>query len=202
MTGFKHLIVGIFALLFTITAFPATTDASSPDYSKILNRQSALSLAYAPSTSKNTPQTHKPGLPAAGKLRVYWFWGAKCPCAKKSETTLTEFAAQFPDVELIVVHSNADENVILTKKTLTERALSLPVYRDDNARLAIALNARATPEAYVFDSKGIIYHGRTDTLMTGGPKQNWITQALEQYTTGNTVKPTSRRAVGCAITRP
>lgn len=202
MTGFNRLILGIFALLLTSTVFSASANAAAPDYAKILNQQPALPLVYTPATSQNTPQTHKPGLPSAGKLRVYWFWGAKCPCSKKSETTLTEFATRFPDIEIIVVHSNADETAALTQKTLSERALSLPVYQDDNAKFAIALNARATPEAYVFDHNGIIYQGRTDTLMTGGPRHNWVTEAVQQYRAGNTVQPASRRAIGCAITRP
>lgn len=202
MTGCKQFLVGFFAVLVVSAFFPAAARAASPDYAKILAQQPALSLVYAPGASSNAPQTHQPGLPPPGKLRVYWFWGAKCPCAKKSEVTLTEFAAKFPDIEVIVVHANADENSTLGRKTLAERGLTLPVYRDESTKLAIALNARATPEAYVFDHEGIVYQGRTDTLMTGGPKQNWVIQAVEQYRTGTAVSPTSRRAVGCAITRP
>ncbi len=202
MTGFNKLIFALFALLLTFNLAPATAHAAAPDYAKILKQQPALPLAYSSETSKDAAKTHKPGLPEAGKMRIYWFWGAKCPCAKKSEATLNALAKKYPDIEIIVVHSNADETTQLAKTTLTERSVPQAVYRDDNAKFAIALNARATPEAYVFDHKGIVYQGRTDTLMTGGPFHNWIIEAVEQYRVDKSPKPDSRRAIGCAITRP
>ncbi len=200
MTGFNKFIFTVFALLLTFNLAPATANAA--DYAKILNQQPPLPLIYTSETYKDAAKTHKPGLPEAGKMRIYWFWGAKCPCAKKSEATLNALATKFPDIEIIVVHSNADESAQFAKSTLTERSVPQAVYRDDNAKFAIALNARATPEVYVFDHKGIVYQGRTDTLMTGGPAHNWVIEAVEQYRAGKSVKPDSRRAIGCAITRP
>ncbi|TXD35680.1 hypothetical protein FRC98_15865 [Lujinxingia vulgaris] len=147
------------------------------------------------------PDTHVIASPAPDKLRVYWFWSANSHCSKEAEPAIASLIEAFPDIEVIVVHANADESIAEARDAATERGLPFSIYRDDRARLAIALNARMTPEVVVLSAEGVVYQGRPVHIRRG-TITSYVARAVDAWSRSEAVEPAYRRPTGCPIPRP
>ncbi|MFU8803043.1 MAG: hypothetical protein ACNA8W_04455 [Bradymonadaceae bacterium] len=188
------------AFAFAAFAFGSTALGQDAALDRALSALPALTLIHA-GDATGTPNTHEPGLPEAGKLRVYWFWSSVSPCSRRTENLVADFARAHPDVELFVIHANANEKVDQARRVATQRGFVVPIYRDEGTKLAVALDARITPEAIVLDSDGIVYRGKTDGSRRG-KTENYVADAVKAWKAGATVDPASRAPSGCPIQRP
>lgn len=190
--GFTILFATTLALaVLGLSTVASTAWASAPSLDRLVGLQ-PIHQAEEP---------HRPGLPEEGQLRVYWFWSATSHCSRGAEPSIEALIDQFDDVEVIVVHSNADEDVALAQRVAAERELSFAIYRDQRARLAIALDARMTPEVVVVDHTGVIYKGRPE-MSRRGRTQSYVQEAIEAWMAGEEVEQAYRRPSGCVIRRP
>jgi cytochrome c553 len=97
-----------------------------------------------------------------------------------------------------------------TLKRLAEQfKLGFPLFRDPDARTADALEAKVTPEAFVFDRElRLTYRGRIDDTYSARLKRNVATtrfdlkDAIEATLAGKPVGEPVTTAVGCPIERP
>ncbi len=179
------------ALTLAFTVGPTTAQATSS-----LDDVPDLQLAYGDGDA-----AHSPGLAADGQLRVYWFWSAHSPCSKNAEPSIEALQNAHLDVEVIVVHSNADQSASDAEDAGEERDFSFAVYRDEGAQLAIALNATMTPEVVVVDDSQIIYRGRPISISRRGT-QSFVEEAVVAWKSSAEPDTDSRRPTGCVIRRP
>lgn len=139
--------------------------------------------------------------PAEETLRVYWFWSSQSQCSRRAEPGIEALVEAHPDVEVIAVHSNADESMQSGQETAAERGLAAPLYRDQGARLAEKFDARITPEVVVVDAEGVIYQGRP-VRFDGDQLLSFVEAAVDAWKIGEAVDPEYRRPTGCVIRRP
>lgn len=140
-------------------------------------------------------------LPASGELRVYWFWSSQSQCSRRAEPGIEALAVAYPEVELIVVHSNADESAQEGRQVAKERKLAAPLYRDEGARLAVEFDARMTPEVVVVDAEGVVYQGRPVSF-DGDELSSFVEEVVDSWKRGEEIEPDYRRPSGCVIRRP
>ncbi len=70
--------------------------------------------------------------------------------------------------------------------------------KDPDSRIAELLDARRTPEVFLFDQRGTLrYHGRIASKISSPDLKN----ALESFLAGRPVRPAETKAFGCAIPR-
>ena len=190
---FKRQISIVFAVALLVFATAATAGAAELD-----------ELAQLPVLEKihgDGPDEHQPGLAESGQLRVYWFWSSGSHCSRSAEPGLEALAGDYPDIEVVVVHSNVDESISEAQKQLRERNFDVAVYRDEQARLAIALDARMTPEVVVVDDSKIIYQGRPLRISRSGT-ESYVAQVVQTWIDGDDIERAYRRPTGCPIRRP
>jgi len=120
-----------------------------------------------------------------------------------------ESQARERDVGLVLVNSNARKRQA-TDSPEAMRAFAaghlgeLPYFLDESSRLADALDAKRTPEAFLFDAEmRLVYRGPFDDH--SGPfenaQQHWLRDAIDSLGT-ELQAPESQPALGCAVQRP
>ena len=80
--------------------------------------------------------------------------------------------------------------------------LKFPYVVDATSDLARAFGASATPEAFLFDAKGLlVYHGTVDDNMRDprAVKEPWLRQAVDAVAAGHPVATAETKAMGCSI---
>ncbi len=140
-------------------------------------------------------------LPEAGELRVYWFWSSQSQCSRRAEPGIGQLMQAHPDVEVLLVHSNADESSTMGREVAEKRELPAPLYRDEGARLAVEFDARMTPEVVVVDAEGVVYQGRP-VRFEGERVVSFVSKSVDSYQRGEEVDPAYRRPSGCVIRQP
>lgn len=175
---------------------PVAGAAAEPDL-EALQQVSSLEKIYGDGDS-----SHQPGLPGeADALRVYWFWAPDSPCSTRAEPVLVAYANSHDDVEVVVVHSNADQSADDARQAAEKRQFDLPVYRDEDAELAIALGARMTPEVVALDDEGVVYRGRP-VHVGRGDTTSFIDDVTRKWRGDESVERSYRSPSGCPIARP
>lgn len=137
-------------------------------------------------------------------IKVVVFLSAQCPCSKSHESLLKQLHADFPEVNFLGVHSNANESLSSSREHFLSAALPFPVLQDHSAHWADALGAVKTPHAYVFDAQGErVYSGGVSNSTHGpGASEFYLRNVLTQLRQGKSVDPKERRSLGCVIVRP
>jgi thioredoxin-related protein len=99
--------------------------------------------------------------------------------------------------------SNADSMEEM-KRRASEQSYSMPYLLDENHIVADAFGAKTTPHIYLFDKdKKLIYTGSIDNSWESDREEDisYLTNALEQYGTGQKVKQKTTQPRGCSIKR-
>ena len=145
--------------------------------------------------------SHQPGLAAQDQWRVYWFWSGESSCSRRAEPGISSLVEAFPDVEVIVVMSNVDESLAEAKQILADADLGVPVYRDEQARLARVLGATMTPEVVVVDDEEVRFQGLPVRVGRRG-MNSFVEEALKALVAGEKPNREFVRPVGCPIRMP
>ncbi len=189
--------ISLFIAIAAVCVLGAVTVAHAGPDLEALDEVASLKKIYGEGEAE-----HSPGLPIDDEtLRVYWFWAPDSPCSTRAEPALEEFSKAHDDVEVYVVHSNADQSAEDARKAADERNFSLPIYRDEDAALAIAFDVRMTPEAVALDAEGVIYRGRPVHVGRRGTT-SFIDEVARQWRAGESIDNAYRRPSGCPIARP
>ncbi len=114
------------------------------------------------------------------------------------------------EVSFVLVNANArrrtsDDAPDAMRALADEHGFTFPYWIDHDAKLADALGASRTPEAFLFDGTGkLVYHGAIDDH--SGPldrvSEHWTRDALDQMLAGEVVTTPSSAPIGCAVQRP
>ncbi len=188
-TKVVHLVVSVTVMWALAACSPASAHVEADAVSN-------LQLVYG-----EGPEVIEDAYPEAGNLRVYWFWSAFSQCSRRAEPGIKAVVEAHPQVEIIVVHSNADESAEVGEKAAADRQLAAPLYRDDGARLAMTFGATITPEVVVVDGEDVIYRGRP-IRFDGREMESFVEAAIDAWKQGVDVEPAHRRPSGCVIRRP
>jgi len=132
-----------------------------------------------------------------------------CPWAKAWQERVAAIgnAAAKRGVGAIAINANdPGRNPEDGFEEMARRAKSLgftfPYAVDATSDLARGFGASSTPEAFLFDAKGLlVYHGTIDdnAREPKAVKQRWLRQAVDAVAAGRTVATAETKAMGCSI---
>jgi peroxiredoxin len=138
----------------------------------------------------------------AAKTYAVVFLSAGCPCSNSHVTELKNLVKDYPNVEMIGVHSNTDEDVKKAETYFAAHDLGFPVIQDKNNAIADQLGAFKTPHAFVISAGKIVYRGGVSDRQTFAPDaKKYLREALEDLKQNRPVKTATSRTLGCAIPR-
>jgi hypothetical protein len=142
-------------------------------------------------------------------LRAVVFMGLTCPAANGYVPVLNRLQQRYGarGLQVLGVFPQPSESGEAVERHHREFAMEFPSFRDENQRLADALGAVVTPEAFLLDAAGtILYRGRIDAAYPDRPigadkGLGDLEQAVFDHLAGLPVKTPKTRAVGCGIER-
>jgi hypothetical protein len=136
------------------------------------------------------------------KTYAFVFLSAVCPCSNSHLTELKNLVNEYPNVVLIGVHSNVDEDLAKSEAYFAAHSLNFPVVQDKDNALADQLGAFKTPHAFVVSGGKIVYRGGVSDHQTFAPDaRKYLREALEDLKQNRPVKTATARTLGCAIPR-
>ncbi len=142
---------------------------------------------------------------AGKKATALVFLSVHCPCSNSYNARLSRLAAEYAgrSVALVGINANASENSAAVAVHAKKNNLTFPVFKDVGGRVADALGAQCTPEAFVFDAAGrLVFHGPVDDSRDpAGVQERYLARALDAVLSGAPVPPPTTKAIGCAIER-
>lgn len=141
--------------------------------------------------------------PLTKKVRVLVFLSARCPCSNSHIAELNSIVEDFPDVEMMGVHSNQDENRSLTENYFKNIGLKFSVYEDKGAKLADQYKAFKTPHAYVLNkNQEIIFQGGvSNSHELSRADRKYLREAIEDVLANRPVRTAKAKSLGCVISR-
>jgi peroxiredoxin len=131
-----------------------------------------------------------------------------CPVAIAYEDRLIALAKEFAGRAAIVAinpndaTSHPEDSFDAMKRRSEEKAFPFPYLRDESQAIARALDARCTPDPFVFDaSRKLVYMGRIDDSHRDPSKvtRRDLALAIEATLAGRAIDFDVRPAVGCSI---
>jgi peroxiredoxin len=143
------------------------------------------------------------------KLVVVAFLGTECPLAKLYAPRLNQLANEYASkaVRFIGIDSNLQDTPAKMGAYARENAITFPLVKDSENRVADQFGADRTPEVFLLDGKRVIrYHGRIDDQYSVGLQKSKagrrdLAEAIEELLAGKPVSQPSLAAVGCRIGR-
>jgi len=147
-----------------------------------------------------------PATPAAGRVHVLVFTSLECPIANAYAPTLRQLAAQWQDapVDLFLVVADPKATPDQVRRHAADYQLPGRLVLDRDQRLAQAVGARLTPEAFVLTTAGPTYRGRIDDAWAArGQRRPAVThdlrEAVQRTLSGDRSFVAGPEAVGCFL---
>jgi peroxiredoxin len=159
--------------------------------------------AVAPDFGMPTLEGRKFSLTEAEKSHsavVVLFISTICPYSNYYNDLIRDMASEFgkKGVAFVGINSGTLETSDEARVHAREHGHTFDIIKDSDARIADLLDARRTPEAFVFDSSGMLrYHGRIASKLSAPDLKN----ALDALLAGQPIRPAETKAFGCAIAR-
>ena len=136
---------------------------------------------------------------------VLIFIAAECPISQKYAPILRGMQRHFGAVKFIAIFSKWDKREAM-KEYLRDYPLSMAAFRDEKNRLVEHIQALITPEAFLFDEKGILqYRGAIDNWFYGLGKyrpdatEHYLADAIQLFLNNEPIKIKKTDAIGCII---
>ena len=143
-------------------------------------------------------------LGAGARVTVVVFWSAECPCVRRYQARVDALIERYPGARVVAVVSNDGEDFRDSLAAARERGVRVPLYRDEDGRVAATLGASSTPTVVVLDREGAVrYRGWLDNERTPGSagREAWLEDALDKLLAGRGDYAARRPVYGCPITR-
>lgn len=159
--------------------------------------------ATAPDFSMTTLEGRKFSLGEAEKTHravVVLFMSTICPYSNYYNDLYRDMAVEFgkKGVMFVGVNSGTVETVEEVKAHAREHGHTFDILKDPAGRIADLLDARRTPEVFLFDGIGTLrYHGRVASKLSSPD----LKSAIEALLGGKPIHPAETKAFGCAIQR-
>ena len=142
----------------------------------------------------------------AGKSgTVLIFIATQCPISNAYNERMEKLAQEYKarGINVVGINANSTESVADVKAHAAEKHLTFTILKDNGNKIADALGATRTPEAYLLDaSNKLIYHGRIDNSKDESQVvSSELREALDAMLQGKPVAKTTANAFGCSIKR-
>ena len=132
-----------------------------------------------------------------------------CPWVLKWEDRYVSIAEKYypKGIGIIALNSNVanfdgDDSLIKMASHANKKNYNFPYAQDPQAKLAYAFGATKTPHVYLFnDNDRLVYRGAIDDNARNKSKvdEPFLINALDQMLTGEEVKKSTSKAIGCSI---
>jgi len=136
---------------------------------------------------------------------VLIFIAVQCPVSNAYNERMEKLAQDYKarGINVIGINSNSTESAANVKEHAANNKLTFTILKDDGNKIADALGATRTPEAYFLDAKNtLLYHGRIDNSRdVTQVVSSELRDALDAALAGKPVAKTTANAFGCTIKR-
>jgi len=137
---------------------------------------------------------------------VLIFIAVQCPVSNGYNERMEKLAQDYKarGINVVGINANSTESVADVKAHASKNNLTFTILKDEGNKIADALGATRTPEAYFLDaSNKLLYHGRIDNSRDiTQVNSSELRDALEATLAGKPVPKTTASAFGCSIKRP
>ena len=131
---------------------------------------------------------------------VVLFMSTICPYSNYYNDLIRDMAAEFGKrgVMFVGVNSGTLETVDEIRAHAQEHGHAFDFIKDPEGKIAGLLDARRTPEVFLFDQlETLRYHGRVASKLSSPD----LKSAIEALLAGRVIHPAETKAFGCAIPR-
>jgi len=140
---------------------------------------------------------------------VIAYTGVGCPIAQKYAPRLTRLAQRYAQdgVDFVIVDACPQDTREALAKELGELDMTLPAFKDFRQELTRRLEVETTTAVFLFDDQGALaYRGAIDDQYSLGaalpkPRENYLSDAIDDLLAKRAPDPASTSAPGCKITR-
>jgi peroxiredoxin len=136
---------------------------------------------------------------------VLIFIAVQCPVSNAYNERMEKLAQDYKarGINVVGINSNVTEPAADVKAHATAHNLTFVILKDNGNRIADALGATHTPEAYFLDaSNKLLYHGRIDNNKNVAQVDSSdLRLALDTALAGKPIEKTTAMAFGCSIKR-
>lgn len=136
---------------------------------------------------------------------VLIFVAVQCPISNAYNERMEKLGQDYKarGISVVGINANSTEPTAAVKAHAAEKHLTFPILKDNGNKIADALGATRTPEAYLLDANNkLIYHGRIDNSRdVSQVVSSELRDALEATLSGKPVAKTTAPAFGCSIKR-
>jgi peroxiredoxin len=132
-----------------------------------------------------------------------------CPFVKAWEERISNLGNEYrgKGIGVIAINSNdpsvnAEDGFERMQERARNRGFQFPYVVDTGSRVAQAMGATRTPEAYLFDATGkLVYHGVIDdnAHVAADVEQHYLRDALQALVDGTEISVKTTKALGCTI---
>lgn len=146
---------------------------------------------------------------SSSKAIAIVFLGTDCPLAKLYGPRLTDIQERYADrgVQIIGINSNKQDSLTELAAYKRRHDIGFPMLKDPGNRVADAMGAERTPEAFLLDEElRVRYHGRIDDQYGVGYTKERdakpeLTLAIDALLAERAIEVPETDAVGCHIGR-
>ena len=136
---------------------------------------------------------------------VLIFVAVQCPVSNAYNERMEKLAQDYKarGISVVGINSNSTESAGDVKAHAASNKLTFVILKDNGNKIADALGASRTPEAYFLDANNkLVYHGRIDNSRDMSQvNSNELRDALDAVLSGKPVAKTTANAFGCSIKR-
>jgi peroxiredoxin len=136
---------------------------------------------------------------------VLIFVSVQCPVSNAYNERMEKLAQDYRarGINVIGINANSTESSEDVKAHAASHNLTFTILKDNGNKIADALGAQHTPEAYLLDGKNtIVYRGRIDNSRDAGKvSASDLRDAMDSVIAGKPVAKSSAAAFGCSIKR-
>jgi peroxiredoxin len=136
---------------------------------------------------------------------VLIFVAVQCPVSNAYNERMEKLAQDYKTrgINVIGINANSTESASDVKAHAASNNLTFPILKDNGNKIADALGAQRTPEAYVLDAGNkIVYRGRIDNAKNASSvTTSELREAVDAVIEGKPVAKSSVPAFGCSIKR-
>jgi peroxiredoxin len=136
---------------------------------------------------------------------VLIFVSVQCPVSNAYNERMEKLAQDYKakGVSVIGINANSTETSADVKAHAASHNLNFIILKDNGNKIADALGAQHTPEAYLLDAKNtIVYRGRIDNSRNASAvTTSDLREAMDSVIAGKAVAKSSVPAFGCSIKR-
>jgi peroxiredoxin len=175
----------LFAMIASARAAGLEIGTTSPDFAMTTIAGRRFSLA-------ETEKSHA--------ATVVLFISTICPYSNRFNDLMRDMASELGKkrVAFVGINSGTLETEEEVRAHARDHGHTFDIIKDPENRVADLLDARRTPEVFLFDSSGTLrYHGRIASKLESPD----LRAAIDALLDGKPIHPAETKAFGCAIPR-